>query len=94
MKIRWNTTNAEIERGVCLEPVFIQTPCTSFHLPFYFPQALTRWSSELPRGLTGKKAAAEWKAKCHHLSPRDFKDLKKITKVMDVSGSSHQRHIC
>jgi hypothetical protein len=45
-----------------------------------------RWNSELPRGLPGKKkAAAERKAKRQHLSLRDFKDLKKITKVMAVS---------
>ncbi|KAK7014646.1 hypothetical protein R3P38DRAFT_2638211 [Favolaschia claudopus] len=62
MKIRWNTTNAEIERGVRLEP------------------ALVRWNQELPRGLTGKKKkAAERKAKQQYLSPRDFKDLRKIT---------------
>ncbi|KAF8172399.1 hypothetical protein K438DRAFT_1611914 [Mycena galopus ATCC 62051] len=67
MKIRWNTTNAEIERGTRLEP------------------ALTRWNLELPRGLTGKKkAAAERKAARQYLSPRDFKDLRRITNVMEV----------
>ncbi|KAJ6504065.1 hypothetical protein C8R47DRAFT_1247754, partial [Mycena vitilis] len=67
MKIRWNTTNAEIGRGVRLEP------------------ALTRWNAELPRGLTGKKkSAAERKAKRQHLSTRDFRDLQRITDVMEV----------
>ncbi|KAF8143237.1 hypothetical protein K438DRAFT_1783907 [Mycena galopus ATCC 62051] len=66
MKIRWNTTNAEIKRGTRLE------------------SALTRWNLELPRGLTGKKVAAEHKAACQYLSHRDFKDLRRITNVMEV----------
>ncbi|KAJ7937766.1 hypothetical protein B0H13DRAFT_2302236 [Mycena leptocephala] len=67
MKIRWNTTNAEIERGTRLEP------------------ALTRWNLELPRGLTGKKkATTERKAARQYLLSRDFKDLRRITNVMEV----------
>ncbi|KAJ7166159.1 hypothetical protein C8R46DRAFT_997261 [Mycena filopes] len=65
MKIRWNTTNAEIERGVTLQP------------------ALTRWNSELSRGLTGKKkAAATKKAKRQYLSPNDFDNLRKIVNML------------
>ncbi|KAF7358398.1 hypothetical protein MVEN_00889900 [Mycena venus] len=61
MRIRWNTTHAEIERGTLLEP------------------ALTRWNSELPRNLTGKKkAAATHKAKRQHLSSDDFEDLRRV----------------
>ncbi|KAJ6528845.1 hypothetical protein B0H19DRAFT_885820, partial [Mycena capillaripes] len=67
MRIRWNTTHAEIERGTLLEP------------------ALTRWNSELPRNLTGKKkAAAARKAKRQHLSPDNFEDLRRIAGVMKV----------
>jgi hypothetical protein len=82
MKIRWNTTHAEILRGIALKPVcFIVLCLTVAHIL----QAINQWIDSMDQLVTGKaKAAAKRRQKKSRLSPDEWDTLAKLCDVLKV----------
>jgi hypothetical protein len=84
MKIRWNTTYAEVLRALDLKPVFYQL---SYNLSptDVCGQALNQWIDLIDQSLSGKaKAAAKCCQKKWRLSPDEWETLAKLCSILKV----------
>ena len=84
MKIRWNTTYAEVLRALDLKPVFYQLSY-NLSLTDVCGQALNQWIDSMDQSLSGKaKAATKRCQKKWRLSPDEWETLAKLCAVLKV----------